>query len=99
MAKLMYSPIAALDGYLEDEQGQYDWAAPDDEVHAFVNELRDAQAGLQALAKCLLCVQAWGNLAPVAYSAASVAAWRLVRCSGFFSARSARRYTPGKVGA
>jgi dihydrofolate reductase len=39
MAKLIYSAIASLDGYVEDEQGKFDWAAPTDEVHAFVNEL------------------------------------------------------------
>jgi dihydrofolate reductase len=39
MAKLIYSAIASLDGYVEDEQGAFDWAAPDDEVHAFVNDL------------------------------------------------------------
>jgi hypothetical protein len=39
MVKLIYSPIASLDGYVEDEQGKFDCAAPDDEVHAFVNEL------------------------------------------------------------
>jgi len=39
MAKLIYSAIASLDGYVEDEQGRFDWAAPDDEVHAFVNDL------------------------------------------------------------
>ena len=39
MVKLIYSPIASLDGYVEDEQGKFDWAAPDDEVHAFVNKL------------------------------------------------------------
>ena len=39
MAKLIYSAIASLDGYVEDDQGTFDWAAPDDEVHAFVNEL------------------------------------------------------------
>ena len=39
MAKLIYSSIASLDGYVADEQGNFDWAAPDDEVHAFVNEL------------------------------------------------------------
>jgi hypothetical protein len=39
MVKLIYSPITSLDGYVEDEQGKFDWAAPDDEVHAFVNEL------------------------------------------------------------
>ena len=39
MAKLIYSAIASLDGYVEDEEGNFDWAAPDDEVHAFVNGL------------------------------------------------------------
>jgi dihydrofolate reductase len=39
MAKLIYSAIASLDGYVEDEQGNFGWAAPDDEVHAFVNDL------------------------------------------------------------
>jgi dihydrofolate reductase len=39
LAKLIYSAIASLDGYVEDEQGNFDWAAPDEEVHAFVNDL------------------------------------------------------------
>jgi dihydrofolate reductase len=39
MAKLIYSAIASLDGYVEDEHGKFDWAAPDDDVHAFVNDL------------------------------------------------------------
>lgn len=36
---LIYSAIVSLDGYVEDESGRFDWAAPDEEVHAFVNEL------------------------------------------------------------
>jgi dihydrofolate reductase len=36
---LIYAMIASLDGYVEDESGRFDWAAPDEEVHAFVNEL------------------------------------------------------------
>lgn len=39
MAKLIYSAIISLDGYIEDEGGSFDWAAPDEEVHAFVNDL------------------------------------------------------------
>jgi dihydrofolate reductase len=39
MAKLIYSAIASLDGYIEDDQGRFDWAAPDEEVHAFANDL------------------------------------------------------------
>ena len=39
MANLIYSAIASLDGYVEDERGKFDWAMPDEEVHAFVNDL------------------------------------------------------------
>ncbi len=39
MAKLLYLAIASLDGYVEDESGRFDWAAPDEEVHSFVNDL------------------------------------------------------------
>jgi dihydrofolate reductase len=39
MANLVYSAIASLDGYVADENGNFDWAAPDEEVHAFVNDL------------------------------------------------------------
>ena len=39
MAKLIYSAIASLDGYVEDERGNFEWAAPDAEVLAFVNDL------------------------------------------------------------
>ena len=38
MARLIYSAIASLDEYIEDESGNFDWAAPDEEVHRFVNE-------------------------------------------------------------
>ncbi len=39
MVKLIYSAITSLDGYTEDAGGRFDWAAPDEEVHAFVNDL------------------------------------------------------------
>jgi dihydrofolate reductase len=39
MAKLIYSAIASLDGYVEAKKGGFRWAMPDDEVHAFVNDL------------------------------------------------------------
>jgi dihydrofolate reductase len=39
MAKLIYAAIASLDGYVEDEEGVSDWAMPDEEVHAFANDL------------------------------------------------------------
>ena len=39
MAKLIYAAITSLDGFIEDEDGHFDWAAPDEEVLAFVNDL------------------------------------------------------------
>ena len=39
MAKLIYAVLGSLDGYFEDADGGFDWAAPDEEVHAFVNDL------------------------------------------------------------
>jgi dihydrofolate reductase len=39
MTKLIYSVISSLDGYFEDAEGKFDWAAPDDKVHAAVNDL------------------------------------------------------------
>jgi dihydrofolate reductase len=39
MAALTYTAIASLDGYVEDAEGGFGWAEPDEEVHAFVNEL------------------------------------------------------------
>ena len=39
VAKLIYSAIASLDGFVEDKRGSFEWAAPDDEMHAYVNDL------------------------------------------------------------
>jgi len=39
VANLIYSAITSLDGYVADEDGNFDWAAPDEEVHSFVNDL------------------------------------------------------------
>ena len=37
-SRLIYSLSASLDGFMEDEQGNFDWGAPDDEVHSFIND-------------------------------------------------------------
>src|SRR5258708_14963715 len=39
MARLIYAAIASLDGYVADEDAKFGWSVPDDEVHAFVNDL------------------------------------------------------------
>jgi hypothetical protein len=40
MARLIYLTVMSLDGYIADAAGRFEWAAPDEEVHAFVNERR-----------------------------------------------------------
>ncbi len=42
MAKLIYAAISSLDGYVADAAGNFDWSAPDQEVHRFVNDLERA---------------------------------------------------------
>jgi dihydrofolate reductase len=39
MGRLIYSAITSADGYAEDAAGRFDWAAPGEEVHRFVNDL------------------------------------------------------------
>jgi hypothetical protein len=39
MAKLIYAAIGSLDGYVAYAEGNFDWSAPDQEVHRFVNDL------------------------------------------------------------
>ena len=47
MGKLIYSGLASIDGYTADKAGNFDWAAPDEEVHAFINDLeRDVGTSL-----------------------------------------------------
>jgi dihydrofolate reductase len=42
MAKLIYTAISSLDGYVADAEGKFEWSAPDQEVHRFVNDLERA---------------------------------------------------------
>jgi dihydrofolate reductase len=39
MAKLIYAMPTSLDGYIADETGSFDWAMPDEEVYAFINDV------------------------------------------------------------
>ncbi|HEY4225609.1 MAG TPA: dihydrofolate reductase family protein [Pseudolysinimonas sp.] len=45
MGTLIYTGITSLDGFVNDAHGHFDWAAPSDEVHAFVNDL-EREVGL-----------------------------------------------------
>jgi dihydrofolate reductase len=63
VAKLIYSAIASLDGYVADEEGRFDWGEPDEEVHTFVNNL-DRQVGTHLYGRRMYEVMlAWETLA------------------------------------
>jgi dihydrofolate reductase len=50
MAKLIYALSTSLDGYINDESGNFDFTQPDEEVHRFFNEL-ESQTGTHLLGR------------------------------------------------
>ena len=58
MAKLIYSGLMSLDGYIADRDGNFDWAEPDAEVHSFVNDLQ-RPAGTYLLGRRMYEVLTW----------------------------------------
>jgi dihydrofolate reductase len=58
MAKLIYSGLISLDGYLADAAGNFDWAAPDEEVHSFINDL-ERPVGTYLLGRRMYEVMTW----------------------------------------
>ncbi len=65
MGRLVYSGITSLDGYVADEDGQFDWSMPDEEVHAFVNDL-ERNIGTALYGRKLYEVMAAWETMPVA---------------------------------
>jgi dihydrofolate reductase len=63
MAKLIYSAITSLDGYVADEDGNFAWAEPDEEVHSFVNEL-ERPVGTYLYGRRMYEVMAYWETAP-----------------------------------
>jgi dihydrofolate reductase len=63
MASLIYSAIASLDGYIADEDGSFDWAKPDEEVHSFLNGL-ERQVGTHLLGRRMYEVLAYWDDPP-----------------------------------
>lgn len=67
MSRLLYTTIASLDGYVNDAEGGFDWAAPDPEVHAFVNDL-ERDVGTYLCGRRLYEVMVYWESAPTAPS-------------------------------
>ncbi|GIG22020.1 deaminase [Cellulomonas chitinilytica] len=63
MARLLYTAITSLDGYVADQDGRFDWAAPDSEVHAAVNEL-ERPIGTYLYGRRMYRVMAYWETAP-----------------------------------
>ena len=63
MARLLYTTIASLDGYVADASGHFEWAAPDAEVHAFVNDL-ERDVGTYLCGRRLYEVMTYWETAP-----------------------------------
>jgi dihydrofolate reductase len=65
MAKLIYATLASIDGYIADRDGRFDWAAPDEEVHAFVNDL-ERPVGTYLYGRRMYDVMTYWETAPTA---------------------------------
>jgi dihydrofolate reductase len=70
-ARLIYSAITSLDGYVADEEGNFDWAAPDEEVHGFVNDL-ERSVGTHLLGRRMYEVMAFWESVPTGAGQAPV---------------------------
>ena len=64
MARLVYSVLTSLDGYVVDADGRFDWAAPDEEVHTFVND-QERTVGTYLYGRRMYDVMSvWQDMAP-----------------------------------
>ncbi len=63
MGRLIYTTIASFDGYVADETGGFGWAAPDAEVHQFVNDL-ERDSGTYLYGRRLYEVMSYWETAP-----------------------------------
>ncbi len=111
-AALIYSAIASLDGYVADEDGNFDWAAPTDEVHAFVNDL-ERPIGSYLYGRRMYEVMVFWDTAPTKADQPSVAEdfariWqaadkivysRTLPAASSARTRIERRFDPGEVRA
>jgi dihydrofolate reductase len=62
MAKLIYSGIMSLDGYIADQAGKFDWSVPDEEVHTVINDLTRSVGTFLLGRRMYEVLVAWENL-------------------------------------
>jgi dihydrofolate reductase len=79
MASLIYAISASLDGYIADENGNFDWANPSDDAHAFFNDLQRSVGTFLCGRRMYETMRVWDTLplddmSPVAREFAE--AWR-----------------------
>jgi dihydrofolate reductase len=111
MAKLSYSAITSLDGFVNDESGGFGWAAPDEQVHAFVNDQERAVGTYLYGRRMYEVMQAWETMPTDGeppemqdYSQLWRAAEKVVYSTTLAGVSSARtrlesRFDPSAVGA
>jgi dihydrofolate reductase len=75
VAKLIYSSITSLDGYIEDERGSFDWATPDEDVFDFVNDL-ERSVGTNLYGRRMYETMVYWEAAPTADEPESSLAFR-----------------------
>jgi dihydrofolate reductase len=64
MALLTYTAITSLDGFIEDEEGRFDWVFPDPELHAYFNDLERASGTAlygRRMYETMAVWQTWGD--------------------------------------
>jgi dihydrofolate reductase len=95
VAKLIYSAITSLDGYVADEERKFDWAEPDEDVHRFVNELERSVGTYLYGRRMYEVMVAWETVAdqpPVIQDYAGIwrAAYKIVYSKSLETVSSAR---------
>ena len=106
MARLIYIAIGSLDGCVKDEQGTFDWANPDEEVHAFVNDL-ERPVGTHLYGRRMYETMAWwetgdhaavyGDYAEIWRAAEKVVYSRKLRTVSSERTRIEREFDPAAI--
>jgi dihydrofolate reductase len=62
LGKIIYAIQTSLDGYISDEQGGFDWAEPQKDVHTFINEMQSKMEVLLLGRKMYKILEEWEKI-------------------------------------